>query len=222
MDYVEKIKEMDEDEVKQRVVAVLELVKSSRSPTWTVESWMCLDKLEKTLIGESDDEAETPIQVEVTPTSNQGPPDKVIISCDASIKKNPGGPASVGYVIQYRGRGKDPNPNMEEGIPCMSKTTTINQAEYEAIYAALSNFFGLVNNPLVPVEVRSDSKLVIDQINGKINCNDPELKRRKDIIVELVHELPVPVSFQWRPRNSTPELELANYLAQDVLGVPRH
>jgi hypothetical protein len=56
--------------------------------------------------------------------------DKIIISCDASIKENPGGPAAVGIVIE------------RPGIPISSfsiftKAETNNQAEYDAIYTGL-------------------------------------------------------------------------------------
>ena len=146
--------------------------------------------------------------------------DHVIVSCDASIKENPGGPSAVGVVIQWPGRGIDNQDPLT--ISQQSPATTNNQAEYDAIYTALTNLMALHNNPGCLIEIRSDSQLVIKQLNKEIECHDKELLRRRDAILELVKELPVPVMYVWRPRNSTPELKLANHLAQDLLGVPRH
>jgi len=139
----------------------------------------------------------------------------VIISCDASIKNNPGGPAAIGYVIQDRDKAPFVNAQL---VPA----TTSNQAEYDAVYIALSTFCTLNNNPGCKVEIVSDSLLVIQQLRGEINCNDETLNKKRGIILELVAALPFPVEFSWRPRNSTPGLESANYSAQDALGVPRH
>ncbi len=141
--------------------------------------------------------------------------DHVIISCDASIKVNPGGPSSVGIVLQI------PNEKPLE-LAQMVPARTNNQAEADAIYFALTSLMNLKNNPGCEVEVRSDSKLVVDMLNGDCKCHDEKLKKRIELIRELVESLPVPVRFEWRPRNSTPELEMANYLAQDLLDVPRH
>lgn len=141
--------------------------------------------------------------------------DRVIISCDASIKENPGGPSSVGFVIR---KGNDKPISMSKNSPA----TTNNQAEYDAIYEGLTTFFHLNNNPLCAVEVRSDSQLVVNQLNGEMKCQDASLTRRRDTILEFVRVLPVPVVIKWLPRNSTPDLQQANYLAQDLLGVSRH
>ena len=147
-------------------------------------------------------------------------PDHIVISCDASITKNPGGEVAIGAIIEW--------PRSWEGmvnyqiVRKMPKSNTNNQGEYDAIYIALTDLMNLRNNPGCEIEVRSDSKLVIDQLNGKISCKDKELQRRRKIILETIQAYPVPVKFVWRPRNSTPALEAANYLAQDALGVSRH
>lgn len=150
--------------------------------------------------------------------------DHIIISCDASITKNPGGQAAVGVVIQFPNTIEKYADLAETPLECYRKTKSKsnNQAEYDAIYFGLTSLFNLHNNPGCEVEVRSDSKLVIDQINDKMACKDEKLKAKRNNIYELLYHLPVIVRFEWRPRNSTPELELANFLAQDVLGVKRH
>lgn len=159
-------------------------------------------------------EGSAPPIPEITPIT---PPDvdHIIISCDASIKRNPGGPAAVGIVIQRPGVK---TIRFAQGTP----STTNNQAEYDAIYTGLTTLVDLVNSPQYEIEVRSDSKLVIQQLTKEIECNDSKLKNKRDMILELVAQIPALVRFEWRPRNSTPELETANFLCQDALGVPRH
>jgi len=154
----------------------------------------------------------------VRPTREQRPLTRshIIVSCDASIKKNPGGPASLGIVIEF------PDNRPELSMSRQSKATTNNQAEYEAIYFALMSLFNLHNNPGSMVEVRSDSRLAIEQLNKEMECRDESLRNKRDIILEFVERLPVEVRFVWRPRNSTQALKKANYLAQDELDVPRH
>lgn len=142
----------------------------------------------------------------------------IVISCDASITKNPGGKAAVGVVISMPTCTRQ--KNLEFAKP--TKATTNNEAEYDAIYMGLTTLVNLKNNPGCLVEIRSDSRIVVEQVNGKMKCNKPELIKKRDMIRELVGTLPFQVRLTWRPRNSTPELEQANYLAQDYLSVPRH
>lgn len=149
------------------------------------------------------------------PEEDQVENSHITISCDASIKENPGGPAAVGIVIEFPA-GK----TLEMSRP--SRATTNNQAEYEAIYFALNTLFNLHNNPGCLVEVRSDSRLAIEQLNKEMECRDEKLKNKRDHILEYAKTVPVPIRFVWRPRNSTRALEKANNMAQNELNVPNH
>lgn len=139
----------------------------------------------------------------------------VIISCDASIKINPGGPASVGVVIEQ-------NKKKDLELVRHSKSNTNNQAEYDAIYFGLTCFLNVCNNPQALIEIRSDSQVIVSQLNGEMKCHDQVLKQKRDSIWKLAKACPSPIKFEWRPRNSTPGLKKANYLAQDILGVKLH
>jgi ribonuclease HI len=145
---------------------------------------------------------------------------RTYISCDSSITKNPGGNASWGLVVRH------PDP---KSVPfCASgacpKSITNNQAEYDAVYQALLHVSQFP--PKHPVEIRTDSKLIVDQLNGTMEVNDSELKRRNSIVLELLSELEgrynTTIDIVWYPRNSTDDMRKANYLAQDFLGVHRH
>lgn len=144
------------------------------------------------------------------------PLDHVIISCDASITENPGGQVAVGVVIEYK---DEPAVELYRRV---KNSNTNNQGEYDAIYFGLTQLMALKNNPACEIEIRSDSKLVVDQLNNVMQCKDPTLQKKRENIINLIKQLPVPVSVQWRPRNSTAALQQANYLAQDALGVKRH
>ena len=142
----------------------------------------------------------------------------IIISCDASITENPGGQVSVGYVIRFPAFMKLEPIKQSKKTPSKSN----NEGEYDAIYEALKTLFSLHNRPPCEVEIHSDSKLVVNQLNNEWKINEPKLQRRYESIHELCSQLPVPVSIQWRRRNSTEDLAEANFIAQDEIGVKRH
>ena len=202
---------LDYGEVVQRLAAIEELCKrtlTSGRPMLNYE-YDLLRQIKS--IASCDDEPFQRIS-EMKPQ----PLEHVIISCDASVTKNPGGQVAVGAVIEY----KDEPP--VECFRRIKKSKTNNQGEYDAIYFGLTQLFGLKHNPGCLVEVRSDSKLVVEQLNMRICCNDETLRKKRDNILELIENVPVPVRIVWRPRNSTPALTQANYLAQDALGIRRH
>jgi len=145
--------------------------------------------------------------------------EKITISCDASIKNNPGGPASVGFVIRFPLETGLPPIEMSKAVPSLSN----NEAEYDAIYEGLVTLFNIMNKPKYPVIVRSDSKLAVNQLTGAWKINNETLKKKAQTIHEFCAAVkPVPVILEWHRRNSTPDLTTANFLAQDRLGVPRH
>jgi ribonuclease HI len=154
-------------------------------------------------------------QMDEAPIEEEEQEQKIIISCDASTKTNPGGPAAVGVFIRFPD-GK--TTSFSKGTPA----NTNNEAEYDAIYEALLSFANLLNRPKHSIVVRSDSQLVVKQLRGDYKINNEILQRKNDSIHELARALPVPVEIEWHPRNSTPDLTEANFLAQDALGVKRH
>lgn len=141
------------------------------------------------------------------------PLDHVIISCDAFSTGNPDRQVAVGVVIEYK---DEPAMEYFRRVP---KSSTVNQGEYDAIYFGLTQLMDMKNNPRCDVEVRLSSRLVVEQLNKKIKCEDPILKKKRDNILEYVKELPVQVYVTWRPRNSTPPLIKANELARTALGI---
>jgi ribonuclease HI len=196
-----------EEEIRLRTIAdEIDRYISSGVPI-LVDSYRFLEKIYNIATGQEDNRSQD--------LTEEGRVEKIVVSCDASIKKNPGGPASAAWVIQVP--GKKPVEGSQE-----TPATTNNQAEYDAVYQGLVTLMNLVNYPQVSIEIRSDSQLVIQQLRGEMKCSDPKLERKRAVILELVQMIPAPVTFSWLPRNSTPELSRANTLAQTLLGVKPH
>jgi ribonuclease HI len=81
---------------------------------------------------------------------------KVIIYTDGAARGNPG-PAAIGVVI------KDEKGNTAATISQCLGATTNNQAEYRALIAGLEKAISLGARQ---VSVKSDSELLVKQING--------------------------------------------------------
>jgi ribonuclease HI len=148
---------------------------------------------------------------------------KTVASCDASIKENPGGIAASGIVIRFADSSSAP----WVASRILPTAVTNNQAEYDAVYEALNYFrsFG-PGYRTKSIEIRTDSKLVVNQLSGTWKVNEENLKHRHESVTEVLAEvregLGIPITVVWYPRNSTDDLKQANYIAQDALGVKNH
>lgn len=96
---------------------------------------------------------------------------------DGASRGNPG-PAAVGWAIVTS------DGIVAEGSRRIGHTTN-NQAEYEALVTALeaASEYGLRE-----VDLRGDSQLVVKQVRGEWNTNDPELRERRVTVRELLDE----------------------------------
>lgn len=97
------------------------------------------------------------------------------VYADGASRGNPG-PAAIGWVI-VTGDGI-----VTEGNDRIGETTN-NRAEYEALVRALevAQEYGFDT-----VEARSDSELLVKQVNGEWNVNDPGLRERRVRVRELL------------------------------------
>ncbi len=105
---------------------------------------------------------------------------KVIIYTDGGARNNPG-PAGAGVVII------DGKKQFE--LKKFLGNQTNNWAEYEAVVLALSEAkrLGLGGRPL---EVRMDSKLVVEQISGNWKIKEPTLKPQAAKVRALLADFP--------------------------------
>jgi ribonuclease HI len=95
---------------------------------------------------------------------------------DGASRGNPG-PAAIGWVLLTGDGGI-----VTEGGKRIGSTTN-NRAEYEALIHALeiASEYGFD-----AVEVRSDSELVVRQVRGEWDTNDPALRERRVRVRELL------------------------------------
>jgi len=91
---------------------------------------------------------------------------KAVIHTDGAAEPNPG-PAAIGATV------KDEQGRLIARISRRIGQATNNQAEYRAIIAALEHAISLGVNR---VEMRSDSELVVKQINGEYRVKKASLK----------------------------------------------
>jgi len=92
--------------------------------------------------------------------------EKAVLYTDGASRGNPG-PAAIGAVI------KDGQGRVLARISKRIGRTTNNQAEYRAVIAALEE---AVRLGAAGVEIKSDSELVVRQINGRYRVKNPGLQ----------------------------------------------
>jgi ribonuclease HI len=101
------------------------------------------------------------------------------ICTDGAARGNPG-PASIGVTI------RDEKGNLVDSISRHIGVTTNNQAEYTAIIAALE---AAVSLGARCVALKSDSELVVKQLNGSYRVKKAGLKPLYQKVVQLIGAL---------------------------------
>ena len=92
--------------------------------------------------------------------------EKVIINADGASRHNPG-PAAIGATI------KDEQGHLLASISRRIGRATNNQAEYQALIAALEKAIGLGARH---VDIRLDSELVVKQMQGRYRVKNAALR----------------------------------------------
>ena len=126
----------------------------------------------------------------------------MIINCDGACEpKNPGGHGVGGWVIKT-----DDGTPMGGGALDLGQapSMTNNIAEYGAVKGALLE---LVNwpkgTPTGTASLRTDSKLVVEQLNDRWACRSPHLRKMRDeiwVLIEQLHNSGLEVLVSWVPR----------------------
>jgi ribonuclease HI len=124
----------------------------------------------------------------------------IIIYCDGLCEPvNPNGVATYGYVI-YRDKEK-----LAESCNVIDHTNTSNNvAEYTACIRALEYLIEM--NLTMNVTVRSDSQLLIYQLDGYYSVNAPRIIPLYGAVKKLVKRFKR-VSFQWVSREQNEEAD---------------
>jgi ribonuclease HI len=100
---------------------------------------------------------------------------RVHVYFDGASRGNPG-PAAVGYVLV------DDGGIVAEGGQTIGRATN-NQAEYAALVKALevASEYGFDE-----ARIRGDSELIVKQVRGEWNTNDPDLREQRVRVRELL------------------------------------
>lgn len=102
---------------------------------------------------------------------------KAYLYFDGASRGNPG-PAAVGWVIVTS------NGIVAQQGERIGRATN-NQAEYEALIAGLR---AACDYGFDELEVKGDSELIVKQVNGAWNTNDPQLREKRVTARELLAE----------------------------------
>ena len=133
---------------------------------------------------------------------------RLIVEADGGSRGNPG-PAGYGAVVRDAASG-EVLAERAAGIG----TATNNVAEYGGLIAGLEACLDL--EP-AEVEVRMDSKLVVEQMTGRWQVKHPAMKPLAQQATDLVRRLPR-VRFQWVPRAQN---AYADRLANEAMDAAR-
>jgi ribonuclease HI len=104
---------------------------------------------------------------------------KAVVHVDGAARGNPG-PAAIGATL------KDEKGRLIAQISRRIGTTTNNQAEYRAVIAALEK---AASAGVKQVELKSDSELVVRQIQGRYKVKKAALRPLYQEVVRLVGSL---------------------------------
>jgi probable phosphoglycerate mutase len=115
---------------------------------------------------------------------------KVVVEADGGSRGNPG-PAGYGAVVLDPGTD-EVLVERAEGLG----VTTNNVAEYRGLIAGLR---AAVELGATEVDVRMDSKLVVEQMSGRWKIKHPAMRPLAEEAAQLVREIGS-VRFEWVPR----------------------
>ncbi len=130
-------------------------------------------------------------------------PTAVVIEADGGSRGNPG-PAAYGAVLKRADNG--------EVIAEIGETigiATNNVAEYRGLIAGLT--LAIEHAPDASIEVRMDSKLVVEQMSGNWKVKHPSMR---PLAIEANRLAPIGTTFTWVPREQNKH---ADRLANEAL-----
>lgn len=120
----------------------------------------------------------------MAPLPGQAPERPIVIVFDGGSKGNPG-QGYGSYAVRWPGQSRQ-IVQLQFG-----DRVTNNEAEYDTLIAALEAVLRrLLDNGASPetarLDIRGDSALVVNQVNGEWKCQEPRLQVRRDQARELL------------------------------------
>lgn len=135
---------------------------------------------------------------------------RLVVEADGGSRGNPG-PAAYGALVRDADSGEVLN---REGLGI--GVATNNVAEYSGLIAGLEMAQAL--DPQAAVEVRMDSKLVIEQMAGRWKVKHPDMK---PLALAAGKLCPALVTWTWVPREQNKAADALVNSALDGKPVPR-
>ena len=99
---------------------------------------------------------------------------KIIVYTDGGARGNPG-PSAIGVVI-----ANEKNEIIRKYNQYLGDNFTNNEAEYQAVIFALKkikSLFGKKTSQNLDIEIRSDSELLVKQLNGEYKILEPKIQK---------------------------------------------
>ena len=138
---------------------------------------------------------------------------RFIVEADGGSRGNPG-PAGYGALV----RDPDTGIVLAERSESIG-TATNNVAEYNGLIAGLRAAAEI--DPRADIEVRMDSKLIVEQMSGRWKVKHPDMKPLALTAAEAARSFPR-VSYTWVPREKNKDADrLANEAMDAAAGRPR-
>ena len=135
---------------------------------------------------------------------------RLIVEADGGARGNPG-PAAYGAVVRDAESSK---VLAAEGLPIGHATNNV--AEYRGLIAGLEMVREL--DPIASVEVRMDSRLVIEQMAGRWKIKHADMKA---LALQAAQLRPATVTWTWVPRELNKAADALVNRALDGDPVPR-
>lgn len=136
---------------------------------------------------------------------------RVVVEADGGARGNPG-PAGFGAVV----RDAESGAVLAERSESLGIATN-NVAEYSGLIAGLAAAAEL---GATEVEVRMDSKLVVEQMSGRWQIKHPGLRPLAARAADLIRRFET-VAFHWIPRSQNTLADGLANAAMDRAGAPR-
>ena len=136
---------------------------------------------------------------------------RLIVEADGGSRGNPG-PAAYGAVVRDADTG---SVLAAEGLPIGRATNNV--AEYRGLIAGLEMAREL--DPTASVEVRMDSRLVVEQMAGRWKIKHPDMK---PLALAASRVRPADVTWTWVPRELNKAADTLVNRALDGDPVSRH
>lgn len=140
----------------------------------------------KVVLGTLDDKARSADPHAMPPLPGQAPEQPIAIIFDGGSKGNPG-QGYGSYTLRW--------PGAQQQLVRLrfGDQVTNNEAEYDTLIAALEGVLKrLQDNGAVPstakLDIRGDSLLVINQVQGKWQCKEERLQTRRDQVRKLLQQ----------------------------------